>query len=482
MSKKTIRVICILLAALMLFGIVAMIVPAYAVTQSEIDALERERDSIKAQQSDIRDQIETLQAERASVMQRKAALDQQIELNWRDIQLIDEQVKLYDGLIRDQSAVVAAAVESENTQFDHYRTRVRAMEESNTWTYVSILLQATSLTDFLARFNDVADILRNDKNLRAEYVAAREAAEKAQGELEAYQTEQEIKLDELQGERDELNRQLDQAGNLILMLEDDIDTYEMAMEEKDAMRDEIQARIDEMVVALQEQEEAERRAREAYEAAQREAQRRAEEERRRQEEEERQRREEEERRRQEEEALQQQQQQQGQAGAEAAAPEPDPAPAPTPEPTPEPIPVASDAGYYIWPSSATFITSKHGYRVHPIFGTTKYHAGVDIGAGYGDPISAAAGGTVQVSEYSDSYGYYCVIYHSNGTTSLYAHMNSMPVVAVGDTVSAGDLIGYVGATGWATGAHLHFEIRVNGTTVDPLGYFPGIGFTFASDA
>ncbi|MBR1659801.1 MAG: hypothetical protein IJ705_05745, partial [Oscillospiraceae bacterium] len=80
MSKKTIRVICVILAVLMLFGIVAMIVPAYAVTQAEIDALQAERDSIRSQQADIQEQIETLQNERASVMERKAALDQQIEL------------------------------------------------------------------------------------------------------------------------------------------------------------------------------------------------------------------------------------------------------------------------------------------------------------------------------------------------------------------------------------------------------------------
>ena len=140
------------------------------------------------------------------------------------------------------------------------------------------------------------------------------------------------------------------------------------------------------------------------------------------------------------------------------------------------------AGSYVWPASSTYITSRQGYRVHPIFGTTKYHSGADVGAGAGTPILAAAGGTVQISEYSDSYGYYCVIYHSSGLTSLYAHMNSMPAVSVGDTVSAGQTIGYVGSTGWATGPHLHFEIRVNGACVDPLAYYPNISFSYSADA
>lgn len=460
MSKKTIRVICVILAVLMLFGIVAMIVPAYAVTQAEIDALQAERDSIRSQQADIQEQIETLQNERASVMERKAALDQQIELNWEDILLLDEQIQIYDRLIANQGAEVEAALRAEETQLGRYKTRVRAMEESNTWTYLSILLQATSLTDFLARINDVADILRNDQNLRADYVAAREVAEEAKEELEVYQEGQEEKREELQAQREELARQMEQASNLIRMLEDDIDGYELAYDEKEAMREEIQARIDEMVVALQAQEEAERRAREAYEAALRQ-------------------KEEEERRQREEEERRQREQQAQQQGNQTAAPTPQPTPAPTPAPAVE---AAPDAGYYIWPVASNYISSRHGYRIHPIFGTTKYHAGVDVSAGYGTPISAAAGGTVQVSEYSDSYGYYCVIYHSNGATTLYAHMNSQPVVSVGDTVSAGDLIGYVGATGWATGAHLHFEIRVNGATVDPLSYFPDMAFTYASDA
>ena len=144
---------------------------------------------------------------------------------------------------------------------------------------------------------------------------------------------------------------------------------------------------------------------------------------------------------------------------------------------------ASAAGYFSWPvPSCTYITSRFGYRVHPIFGTTKYHSGVDIAAGSGAAINAAAGGTVSIAEYSDSYGYYCVIYHSNGMTTLYAHMNSMPVVSAGQTVSAGQLIGYVGSTGWSTGPHCHFEIRVSGSCVDPLSYFPGIGFSYSSDA
>lgn len=433
MTKKSTRIICIILAALLLFGIIAygLSIFVLGVTQAEIDALQAERDEIKSQQADIQEQIDLLQAEKASVSERKAALDEQTALNIQNIELIDRQIAIYDQMIEDKGVEVEQAIEAQELQFERYKTRVRAMEETNTWTYISIILKATSLTDFLSRLSDVEDIVRSDKNVKVEYEAAREYTEQVLAEYELIQEEQKEKREELLVEKARLEEQIEQATALILQLEDDIEAYEEAFEAKEAERDDIQSRIDKMVADLKAQQEAERRAREAYEAALR---------------------------------AQQQQQQQQQSGGTATTA------------------VASGAGYFSWPTYTTYITSRFGYRIHPIFGTTKYHAGVDINSSSGSAITAAAGGTVQISEYSSSYGNYCVIYHSNGTTTLYAHMNSLPVVKVGETVTVGQTIGYVGSTGWATGPHLHFEIRVNGSCVDPLSYFPSLSFSYASDA
>lgn len=128
-------------------------------------------------------------------------------------------------------------------------------------------------------------------------------------------------------------------------------------------------------------------------------------------------------------------------------------------------------GSYVWPCpSSSIVTSPYGWRTHPIFGTQRFHAGIDISANSGATIVAADSGTVSVAATNDSYGNYVMIYHSNGTYTLYAHMSSMAVSA-GQTVSQGSTIGYVGSTGWSRGPHLHFEIRSGGGTVDPLGYF-----------
>lgn len=131
---------------------------------------------------------------------------------------------------------------------------------------------------------------------------------------------------------------------------------------------------------------------------------------------------------------------------------------------------ATGTGSFIWPSTSNYITSLFGTRFHPIFHVYKSHNGVDIGASYGTPVYAADGGTVVTSVYSSSYGNYIVINHGNGMTTLYAHM-SQRVVSAGDTVSQGEVIGYVGSTGNSTGPHLHFEMTSGGSRINPLDYF-----------
>lgn len=117
------------------------------------------------------------------------------------------------------------------------------------------------------------------------------------------------------------------------------------------------------------------------------------------------------------------------------------------------------------------ITSPYGYRFHPISNKYKMHSGIDIGAGCGTPIVATRSGTVKVAKYNSSYGYYIDIDHGNGVTSRYAHiLEGGIMVAVGQSVTQGQQIAKVGTTGSSTGCHLHFEIRVNGSTVPPLDY------------
>jgi murein DD-endopeptidase MepM/ murein hydrolase activator NlpD len=116
----------------------------------------------------------------------------------------------------------------------------------------------------------------------------------------------------------------------------------------------------------------------------------------------------------------------------------------------------------IWPVNGP-VTSPFGYR------WGRLHAGIDIGVPYGTPIHAAAAGTVVLAGWVGGYGNYTCIDHGGGLATCYAHQSSF-AVSVGQQVSQGQVIGYVGDTGHSFGAHLHFEVRINGTPVDPLGY------------
>lgn len=131
-------------------------------------------------------------------------------------------------------------------------------------------------------------------------------------------------------------------------------------------------------------------------------------------------------------------------------------------------PKTASYGAFIWPTSGR-ISSYFGGRT--LYGVYNYHSGLDIAANYGTPIVAADGGTVSFSGWRTSYGNLVIITHDNGWQTYYAH-NSSLLVSVGQKVYRGQSIAKVGSTGNSTGNHLHFEIRINGTAVNPLGYLP----------
>ena len=127
-------------------------------------------------------------------------------------------------------------------------------------------------------------------------------------------------------------------------------------------------------------------------------------------------------------------------------------------------------GQLIWPVNAP-VVSPFGYRIHPILHYRKMHTGIDLAAGYGVPIRAADSGTVIYATWMGGYGNVIIVDHGGGISTLYAHQSSL-AAGNGQRVGRGQVIGYVGSTGFSTGPHLHFEVRVNGTPVDPMGYLP----------
>jgi murein DD-endopeptidase MepM/ murein hydrolase activator NlpD len=130
---------------------------------------------------------------------------------------------------------------------------------------------------------------------------------------------------------------------------------------------------------------------------------------------------------------------------------------------------AGSSSYDSTPSSSGLIWPVNGPVVSG-FGLRwgRMHTGIDIGVGYGTPIHAAASGTVIFAGWMGGYGNFVIVDHGGGLSTAYAHQSSIAVG--GGAVSQGQVLGYVGCTGHCFGPHLHFEVRINGSPVDPLGY------------
>lgn len=449
------RKICRLLACMLLLSFTCALLPQMAWAddlQDQIDELRRERLAIAMEHDEKQAAVDELEEEKAGVVERKAAMDERNALTRRQIDNLQQQVVLYDQMIAQEAIKLAEAKAVEDKQLERYRVRVRAMEEYGELGYLGLLLHVSSFSELLTAMDDAGDIMKSDKELYDDYIAARENTEMVKAQYEARKTELEANKEELLRQEADLQAEIDEATQLILELEEDIDKRNEELH--DLLLAEIAAaeRIDSLV---------------------------AEQERRRQEEE-RRRREEEERRRQEEAARQQQEQgnsqpaPSGNDGGEGGGYESPSAP--------EPPATVTGTGSWSWPCpGCTYITSRAGNRYHPLFGEWRYHSGIDIGAGYGSAVCAADSGTVIMASVNGGYGNCVMIDHGNGYYSLYGHLSGY-AVSNGQSVSKGQTVGYVGDTGWATGPHLHFEVRSGGSAVDPEAVCGFYGLTYAPDA
>ena len=395
--KKFVSTVCLVLVFIFLTTLViGAFGGAFAVTQSEIDALKSQQSAIQQQKKALSSKLTDLQSKQDSAIAQKTALDEQNELARQEIELINEQIDLYNNLIEEKAKELEKAKEDEAAQKEALRVRMRAMEESGSLTYISILFEASDFSDLLSRIDFISTVMKYDKDLEDKYIAAVQHVADVKAEYEATLKEQEAAKVELEAKKAELEKQIAAAIVVISSLEKDIEKYktEYAANESQeaAVRGQIDAKIKELEKQLKEQL--------------------------------------------------------AQGGT-----------------------VTTGSGKFMWPiPSCTTTGSGFGYRIHPIFGDKRFHSGVDISASSGATIVAADAGTVVTAVYSSSYGNYVVISHGGGNSTLYAHMSSMAVSA-GQTVTKGQTIGYVGSTGWSTGAHCHFEIKIGGTLVDPMGQF-----------
>lgn len=235
----------------------AIPVPAYAVTQSQIDELKEQRNVIRAQRQEKQAIVEALEAEKADVVAQKQAMDERNMYTLQQIQLNNQEIELYDEMIAEKAAELEEAQRLENEQLERYRARVRAMEENGGYNILAIISKSDSFSDMLTAMDDVGEIMESDRQLEDAYIAARENTESVKADYEDTRAELEELKAQLKAEQEELEKDIEEAIQIILDLENDLENRQAEYDAIMAAEDAANATIDKLVAELEAQRAAE---------------------------------------------------------------------------------------------------------------------------------------------------------------------------------------------------------------------------------
>ena len=390
--------------------------------KDKLDDVQQNIDRIEEERKATADRLKQLQADREDAEDYIAALQAEIEGVMAEVAVMTEEKFAVMQKIEETEGALLTAQAAAADQYDKMKLRIQYMYERGDTEYLELLLTSKGFSDFLGKAEYISRISEYDRDILGVYQYTIQGIEDTKTELFARRDELSVWETELSAKEASLT---------------------MLAEEKDAQLRELEGLIDETEHLIVDYDKALKEEEAELLTIQKEIERL--------EEEERKRKEEEERKRQEELANQNNSGNQNSTGNQGSNQQ------------------VSSKGM-IWPvASCTRITSYFGYRVDPLTGevngTLSNHKGIDIalpgGALEGAPVSAAASGTVIIARKSASAGNWVILYHGNSTYTVYMHLQKIHV-SEGQTVRQGQTIGLVGNTGWSTGAHLHFEVRVGG--------------------
>lgn len=410
-SKRKILAIC--LAAIMAAPSASFAKSSKSLTIEKDKKIEQ-RKQVNSKIKEQKANISNTESEKKSVTDEIASLDAKIQEKSNKIASLEKEInKLNQDIAANQKKLEEAQANLEaNTK--SLRSRLREMYKRGNVNYIEVLLNS----------KDIEELLRNNEIISSIAKADRELIEYIKTQIDTIKkTEEKLKIDrekvtvtkaavesERQGYQDAVNAK----NEYMKVLEKNIDAYKIEFEKAQSDWE----NLDLEILKLQKEIEVQKKREE-------EAKKRAE-----------------------------------RASANRT------------NRVNSNISVASrprDGQAYTWPVPGYYsISSPFGYRTHPILGYSKFHSGIDIPAPSGTPIVAAKSGTVILSRLMSGYGNVIMIDHGD-TVTVYAHCSALNK-SVGDSVSAGDVVAFIGTTGLSTGPHLHFEVRVNGSPVNPLGY------------
>ena len=410
--KKLVALLAGVMAAIMLLTIVLSLLSS-TVSAASSSELKEQLDDLRAEYAQGQAKLDALEKQLAdhvegmqAMINQKNAIDQQISLLKTQVDTITQMVSAYNLLIADQQEELDAAQQRLDVLNEKYKERIRVMEEQGSLSYWSVIFNASSFSDMLDRIVMVNEIAKADAQRLEELRDLAAEVQSAKEDLLSRKREMEETKLALQQAQEEMTAKAAEADLLLAELVALGEEYEKYIEEAE------DAQHDLMVDIAQKED--------AYDEAK---------------------------------------------YKEWLATS-------VPPTTTANNNTGNTVNGITWvtPTKNYYISSPFGYRWHPISGQWKMHYGIDLAASQGTPIYATRTGVVTVAAYQEGgAGYYVKLNHGDGYTSIYMHMTHY-IVKVGEYVTAGQIIGYVGSTGGSTGPHLHFGIAYNGEYQDPTKF------------
>ena len=397
--------------------------------QNEVDEIE---EGIKSAE----ERLESLESERDDLLSYIEKLDQNLTEVQDTIDSLEASMEVKQEEIAATQEKLAQAQADEREQYEAMKLRIQYMYENGSMQFLELLFRSESLTQLLNRSEYITTLVEYDRDMLKEYQQTcqeiqdtQAALEEEYSQMEELQAANEASRKDLEALMEAKNEELDDYSQQIDGAEEQVDRFAQALEEQEALIEQIEAEI-------RRQEEEAARKEEETDAGDSENG--------------------------------DDSQDGGENGSENGSGEGSDNGSDTGEGS------GSGGGSgstgFIWPiPDSTRITSEFGEREAPLEGVSNFHKGVDVGAPTGTKIYAAAAGEVVISQYNYSAGNYIMINHGNGVYTVYMHCSKL-LVSVGDHVEQGDNIGLVGSTGYSTGPHLHFGVRINGEYRNPLDY------------